>query len=272
VVLDQALAYARMGWPVLTTRPDRGPCPDPPGKCKCKIPWGLEHGVNDATTDPAVIRAWWRKCPAANVAIATGAPAVDVLDVDVKPDGNGWAAFGRLKRAGYLTGARVLVRTPSTGLHLYFTGTRQLCGKRDAHKLDFKATGGYVNAPPSRVHGKAYELIDWRDGTAVFDWDRACRLLDPPRPAITRRETRAGLGSFDGVIRHLASLKDGQERWRQLYWGACRAAEHIAAGKLDEMAARSALMEAARANGFTTDHSEREAIRKIDRGLRDGAA
>ena len=48
-----------------------------------------------------------------NVAIATGAPGPDVLDVDVKPDGSGFAAFNRLKQAGLLTGARALVRTPT---------------------------------------------------------------------------------------------------------------------------------------------------------------
>ena len=52
-------------------------------------------------------------------------PAVDVLDVDIKPDGSGFAAFNRVKRAGLLTGASGLVRTRSGGLHVYFAGTAQ---------------------------------------------------------------------------------------------------------------------------------------------------
>jgi Bifunctional DNA primase/polymerase, N-terminal len=76
-VLDQALAYASAAWPAFPTRPDDPSCPG--GRdCECKRPFPGTHGCLDASTDPAVIRAWWRP---------------DVLDVDVKPDGDGWAAF-----------------------------------------------------------------------------------------------------------------------------------------------------------------------------------
>ena len=111
-----ALAYAAAGWPVFPCKPDQK-APD------------TAHGFKDATTDPAVIRRWWRPWPDRNVAIATGAPGPDVLDVDVKPDGSGFPAFNRLKRAGVLAGARALVRTPSGGLHAYFAGTGQPCGR-----------------------------------------------------------------------------------------------------------------------------------------------
>jgi hypothetical protein len=101
------------GWLVFPCRPNNPDCRDP--KCRrCKAPL-TEHGFEDATTDPEVIRAWWARWPAANVAIATGAPGPDVLDVDVKPGGSGWPALRRLKRAGLLTGAARLVRTPSGG-------------------------------------------------------------------------------------------------------------------------------------------------------------
>jgi hypothetical protein len=120
------------------------------------------NGFKDATTDPAVIRAWWARCADLNVAIATGAPGPDVLDVDVHQDGAGWPAFDRLKRAGMLAGARALVRTPSGGLHVHFAGTGQDCGRLPRHHLNFKAAGGYVLAPPSVVYGKPYELLDHR--------------------------------------------------------------------------------------------------------------
>ena len=75
---------------------------------------------------------------------------------------------------------------------------------------------------------------------------------------------------FAGVITYLSGLKDGDQRWRQLHWAACRAAELIAAGKLSEPEARAALLDASRANGYVADHGEREALRKIDRGFADG--
>ena len=70
--LRAALAYATAGWPVF-------PCI--PGE---KVP-ATSHGVKDATTDAAQIRAWWARNPDRNVAIATGAPGPDVLDIDRQP-------------------------------------------------------------------------------------------------------------------------------------------------------------------------------------------
>ena len=263
-MLGQALAYAARGWPVFPCKPGE------------KAP-NTAHGFHDATTSAAVIRAWWAQHPADNVAIATGSPAVDVLDVDVTPGGSGFEAYNRAKRAGLLAGACAQVRTRSGGLHVYFTGTRQGCGKLAAHHLDFKASGGYVLAPPSFVaaddRGPAgtYELLAERAADGRLDWRAVCRLLDPP-PAPARRRPGTMTGrSLGGVVRYLSGLQDGQQRWRQLYWGACRAAELIAAGKLGEPEAREALLDAAWANGYVADHGEREALRKIDRGLRDGA-
>ena len=151
------------------------------------------HGFHDATTEPAVIRTWWGRWPRANVAFPTGQPCPDVLDVDTRPDGNGWAALNRLKRAGLLAGARALVRTRSGGLHVYFAGTDQPCGRLTRHHLDFKTRGGYVLAPPSFVEadangpGGTYELLDHRLGTASLDWGKVTTLLTPPR---LRRQAR----------------------------------------------------------------------------------
>jgi Bifunctional DNA primase/polymerase, N-terminal len=111
--LRQALACAVRGWPVFPCRAGQ------------KTP-ATTHGHLDATTDPAQITAWFRRPPGWNLAIATGAPGPDVLDVDQHgPAGNGYAAFARLSKAGLLDGAAAYVRTPSGGLHAYFTGSAQ---------------------------------------------------------------------------------------------------------------------------------------------------
>jgi hypothetical protein len=215
VILGQALAYAAAGWPVFPCKPDGTPKPDH------KAPDTL-HGFKDATTDPAVIRAWWSARPGRNVAIATGTPGPDVLDVDVKPDGSGFAAFNELKCAGLLAGACALVRTPSGGLHAYYAGTSQPSARLVRHFLDFKAVGGYVLAPPSTVLGKPYELLDHRAGTASLDWQAIRRLIEPPpRPATPRRP---GGGSADALIAWVASQPHGNHN-NGLYWAALRAIE-----------------------------------------------
>jgi hypothetical protein len=111
VTVDRALAYARRGWPVF-------PCQ--PGS---KVP-ATRHGFHDASTDWRQIERWWSRQPDANVAIATGAPGPDVLDVDQHGRaGNGFAAYDRLMDAGLVVQPSAVVITPNGGLHAYFTGS-----------------------------------------------------------------------------------------------------------------------------------------------------
>ena len=205
-----ALEYASRGWPVLPTRPwEKAPC--------------TQHGFEDASTDPGVIARWWRRWPAANVGIATGSPAVDVLDVDTKPgQPSGFPALNRLKAAGLLAGAQAIVATPSGGLHLYFVGTGQQCGRIPQLGLDLKARGGYVLAPPSIVAGRCYERLEERDTTGRIDWAACRRFLVPP-PAAVRRAT-SGRTDLSGLARWMARQQPGS-RNSALYWAACRATE-----------------------------------------------
>jgi hypothetical protein len=231
-----ALRYAQVGWPVFPCKPGAKipvipgahPLGDP-ARAACRGECGRQgHGFYDATTDPAVIRAWWDRWPEANVAIATGAPGPDVLDVDVKPDGDGWAAFNRLRRAGLLGGGHALVRTPSGGLHVYYAGTSQACGRLPHHHLDFKAAGGYVLAPPSMVGGKPYQLLDHRmDRAPRIDWAAARYLLDPPR--LQWRRSPGGEADIRGLVEWVAR-REPHDRNHSLYWAASQAA---AAGLLD---------------------------------------
>jgi hypothetical protein len=213
-----AVRYTAAGWHVLPVRPPADPCPDP-SSCPCKAPL-TTHGFLDATTAPDVIGAWWRRWPDANLAIATGAPGPDVLDIDQHGEaGNGFAAFGRLKCAGLLAGALAMVETPSGGLHVYFAGTDQDCGALRGHHLDFKARGGYVLAPPSVVHGQPYTLLDHRPGSARLSWAAARALLDPPRPLPPRRGSPGDIG---GLAAWLARQGEGN-RNSALFWAACTA-------------------------------------------------
>ena len=158
-----------------------------------KIP-ATKHGFRDATTNPDQITEWFTRRPDHNLAIATGAPGPDVLDVDVHgPNANGYAALGRLHCAGLLEDAYGYVRTPSGGLHIYFAGTAQRNGHLAAHHVDFRSAGGYVLAPPSQVDGHPY--LPWgtpgRDGT--LSWERVCRAL-PSQPQRHRPEPRPATG------------------------------------------------------------------------------
>ena len=131
---------------------------------------------------PDQITAWFGRHPDRNLAIATGAPGPDVLDVDDHgPAGNGYPAFRQLQEAGLLDSATVYVRTPSGGLHAYFTGTTQHCGHLPDCHLDFRSAGGYVLTPPSQIGGRPYQLIAQPGGRGHLDWAAVTALLHPGR-------------------------------------------------------------------------------------------
>jgi hypothetical protein len=222
--LRQALAYARRGWPVF-------PCL--PGQ---KIPATL-HGFRDATTDPGQITEWFTRHPSQNLAIATGAPGPDVLDVDVHgPAGNGYTALTRLRRAGLLDGAAAYVRTPSGGLHAYFTGTTQHCGHLPSHHLDFLSAGGYILAPPSQVDGHRYQLVTTTGHHGRLDWAAVTRLLQPDRPH-QRPEARPAPGRDLGHLARWVAAQPEGNRNAGLFWAANRALEADSAADLSPLAA-----------------------------------
>jgi hypothetical protein len=244
--LRQALAYAERGWPVFPCQPGQ------------KIP-ATRHGFWDATTDPGQITRWFAHHPQWNLAVATGAPGPDVLDVDQHGQvGNGFAAFNRLRRAGLLDGASAYVRTPSGGLHAYFTGTGQRNGHLPAHHIDFRSTGGYILTPPSQVDGRPYQLVKTLDRSGGLDWATVTQLLEPPREA-RHAEPRPELDS--GQVDRLASWVARQQRGNRnagLFWAANRALE------ADQAADLSPLAVAARQVGL----GEREISRTLDSARR----
>ena len=236
--LRAAQAYARAGWPVF---------PLIPGE---KVPLSRTHGFQDASAEPERIAGWWGRNPDRNVGIATGSPGPDVLDVDQHGEaGNGFGAFQRLQRAGLVTGASAIVRSPSGGFHAYYAGTEQRSGKLPAHHLDFRAQGGYIVAPPSRVGGKEYELASREGGVATLDWAAVRQLLQPERERTAERGPER-TGDRPADVARLAAFVAKQEHGNRndgLFWAACRAHE---AGLLDDPAAMDELVAAALRSGL----------------------
>ena len=218
------------------------------------------HGHLDATTDPRQITAWFGRNPDWNLAIATGAPGPDVLDVDDHgPAGNGYAAFARLSKAGLVDGATAYVRTPSGGLHAYFTGSAQRNGHLAAHHLDFRSRGGYVLAPPSRVDGKPYEVIRTMDAGGALDWAAVTALLEPAAAAAGPGQARLLGRDLSHLARWVASQAEGN-RNAGLFWAANRVLDADPAADLGPLAA------AARQAGL----GEREITRTLDSARKGG--
>ena len=278
---QMAQAYARAGWPVFPLAPGSKlpaiPAAHPPGDtagAACTGECGrLGHGFHDATTDPGVIDRWWGRNPDCNIGIATGAPGPDVLDIDVRQDGSGFAALNRVKRAGLADGQQAIVRTPSTGMHLYYRGTGQRNGSIRGQHVDFRSKGGYVVAPPSSTPAGSYVVVQHRpDAAATLDFARVREVLEPEalrrqRELATqatgrRAGGRGDEGRVDRLSNFVAEGVPGDRNFRVFY-----AAKQLElSGQLDGPAAESLVSAALRAG---LQGGEAEARRSIASGQRD---
>jgi Bifunctional DNA primase/polymerase, N-terminal len=236
-VLRHALDYAGRGWPVFPCRPGK------------KTP-ATVHGHLDASADPDQVYAWFGRDPELNLAIATGAPGIDVLDIDQHGNaGDGFPALAQLESAGLLDRVIATVRTPSGGLHFYFTGSHQRTGHLPACHVDFLSRGGYVLAPPSQIGGTPYQHVTSLARHGELDWQAAVRVLQPTRQRTPAQRTpqehrQAQDSQIDRLARWVAAQPQGN-RNNGLYWAANRALETSRAADLSPLAA------AARQSGLT---------------------
>lgn len=139
-------------------------------KLKAKAPY-TGNGKDNATTDEATIRDWWKRWPNAMIGFAVGDQGLFVVDFDPRVDeetGEIWTLESLKADLEALLGsdipASLAVRTPSGGVHVYMLQPkddrprlRNRVGTKKSEYLpqhvDVRAAGGYVILPPSRCAG-----------------------------------------------------------------------------------------------------------------------
>ncbi len=234
--------------------------------------------MHDATTDPVLIGEWWRRSPAANVGIATGAASgLVVVDVDLPKGGR--KSLQALVAAGHQLAPTLTSHTGGRGLHLVYArpsgvaipnAVGRLPGL--AHGLpgiDLRGDGGYVVAPPSiHASGRRYR------------WDRR-RIADLPAWILPRRMSPAraatfsltggasayGAGALSRELEAVRRLVVGQ-RNDGLNRAAFCLGRLVGGGELSEAMVFEALLCSALAVGL----GESEAAATIRSGLRAGMA
>ena len=210
-ILESALCYAELGWPVipLYAVDETGTCGC--GKADCnsagKHPHGrlAPNGVKDATKDTSLIRQWCGQ--EINIGICAG-PDAGLVVLDVDP-----AHGGSESLKAYTVPETLIVMTGSGGTHYYFGhpggAVKNSVGKLGVG-LDVRAAGGYVVAPPSlHASGNEYRWrIDPRAKKPAVCPAFICRNGSSPKPAktetvgpITEGQRNDTLTSLAGSLR-----------------------------------------------------------------------
>jgi hypothetical protein len=165
-----------------------------PSRCPCHARGLWCHGFHSATTELALIDAWWSREPRAGVGVSCGPANLVVLDVDAHaaqvPDRNrllpGILIPEQVDLAGLASGFDTLallaayrqepnpaedektlrVRTPSGGLHIWYVNPDPAVRYRSstgssprtalAWQVDVRAHGGYIVAPTTRTSAGVY--------------------------------------------------------------------------------------------------------------------
>ncbi|TXL92187.1 bifunctional DNA primase/polymerase [Streptomyces sp. IB2014 016-6] len=276
LALAHALSAAESGFPVIPLSPSKLPAlrsphrNEPgsgatsgqraggPGMCRgeCGLPG---HGVHDATTDPAAVRALFAAAPwATGYGIACGRAPHHLIgvDLDVTPT---TAASGHSRAGDHAGGSNsapdptpdsvaalqqlafqhlftlpetVVVLTPSGGRHIWLSGPAGITVPNSAGRLapgiDVRGAGGYLVGPGSVTARGAYRLAPGSAGLTPAPCPRALlRLLTPPE-----RGRHSGPGGHrgrpaqgHGLVQFVLAAHAGQRNTR-LFWAACRAYEH----------------------------------------------
>lgn len=213
--LDAALGYAARGWRVLPlhwpTSAETCSCQELAGAKTCthigKHPL-TRNGVRAATTDEARIRAWWKRFPRANVAIATGAgPRGGLVVLDVDPRHLGDESLDLLTDVHGRLPDTVQSCTGGGGLHYLFAYDPVAVGRVPCSQgklgvgVDVCGDDGYIVAPPS-VHqcGRTYgwELASEPDDVTLAEVPAWLLALARGAARVEGARGRRGGGRLDG--------------------------------------------------------------------------
>jgi hypothetical protein len=215
IMRDAALALAANGLPVFPCAQDKRPL--------------VAHGFKDASTDPAAIRAWWRRWPLALVAVPTNVRFC-VLDIDLQhAEAQRW--FGEHRSNIPFTRQHV---TRSGGFHLLFQPDMRVRSTAGliARGVDTRGTRGYAIWWPACGLAVMHRglLAEIPDDVVAAQLPKPAPIRPAPPQVSGREHARRKLC---GLIRTIAEAREGS-RNQVTYWAGCRLSEMVSAGELSQ--------------------------------------
>jgi hypothetical protein len=254
-LINAALGYAARGWHVVPLHNPAGAACSCGKGDNCSSPAKhprTEHGLKDATTDPAIIGAWWARWPNANIGLRTGI-GFDVLDID--GDEGRASLHAALEQHGPLPKGPV-TRTGGGGAHILFATTGGGNRAGILPKVDWRGRNGYIVAPPSvHISGQSYrwfaaptaeppEAPAWLRNIVAPPKATTAPGAHKPLPVGVTDGTPYGLQALEGEI---ADLRRAGEGTRNATLNECAYALYqlVAGGELSEYAVEQQLRDAA---------------------------
>ena len=151
-----------------------------------------KHGLKDAVTDIAAIRAGWNHNPMFNIGMATGAASggVVVIDIDVDPDSgkDGFEYLNKWEREHGELPETVTSITGRGGRHMFYRVRDRITNTtNEDYGIDLRGDGGYVMMPPSiHPNGTTYQWEnDPEDYSVAWADDNVLAFMESVRPRST---------------------------------------------------------------------------------------
>jgi Bifunctional DNA primase/polymerase, N-terminal len=273
--LELALRCAEAGLYVL-------PCD--PATRKPLIRW--RYGREPSTTDPNLIRKWWKKWPRALIGIDLGKSGLFVIDADRHGGPDGVDAVVKIfADNGANLNAAPTIRTPSDGRHHYYRQPESGEPLTNSDKrvkalgINVRGVGGLAyfgtRFTKNNTGNKHYHqdpdtpdlLKALKSGTVPVVPDFFVRILRPPEEttapdsgpdpwaqiASGKREQAWAASALNGLAADLAAMGKDSGRNIELNNAAFRMGTMIANGWIARGVVEGALIEAVKANGLVTE-------------------
>ena len=273
-LLSAALEYTAQGIAIM-------PCA--PGGKKPALPTtGKEHSVASSEADQ--IRQWWATYPNANIGIACTPNRIAVIDIDGEA-GAKWITDNHLPMPATWT------VTTGRGYHYYYRwpAGMEIRTCQIAPKLEIRAAGAYVIAPPS-IHpdGDTYQCAprpcEWEELPVLpVEWvslqpqpqaqpetvDNVTYLQAPPSSTTIPLDNIVALKRLAGLAEHLANTPSGN-RHSALYTISRTLGQLVASRHLTEYLIHNALFDATATNGLLAEDGDHNVTQTITNGIAKG--
>jgi len=265
ILAHAASSYLPLGWKIFPLRP------------KDKVPI-TTNGFHDASSDPAVVDAWWSEHPKAGIGLACAMSGLIVIDTDPRHGGNE-TLVDLEKRLGKLP-VTVRSRTGGGGDHRLFRSTvTSHCRRSIGDGVDVKHNG-YIVLPPSfhpSGNRYAWEIppgeVDF--ATLPTAWLAEIAPVQKPlgSPNFTRRgtwgeSTRYGLAALENCCSRIAAAVEG-ERNHCLFVAAAQLGQLIAGGELVRADVEQSLLEVGLSSGLNSRETPRTILSGLEKGLKE---